>query len=61
MRKQLSLLLVSISLGWVGCAPDKQADTIHLDRQLEYCDAQIRRTLSEKRGEYYAKTKNTYL
>ena len=47
MRKQLSLLLVSISLGWVGCAPDKQADTIHLDRQLEYCDAQIRRTLSE--------------
>ena len=33
MRKQLSLLLVSISLGWVGCAPDKQADPIHLDRQ----------------------------
>ena len=47
MRKQLSLLLVSISLGWVGCAPDKQAVPIHLDRQLEYCDAEIRRTLNE--------------
>ena len=46
MKSKLSLLLICISLGWESCTPPgKPADPVGVDRQLAYCDTQIRKTL----------------